>query len=131
MSEKQTCGKGLSERAALPARLSELTEALAEVLAFHGKALVLTHESSREELHAYVRLELQFRAISDLLKSAAKEMSGYRSLPMGEHDMETLSSKANAERFKKFVSAERELAGVLRTSIEGDQEMLKQMTSES
>ncbi|HEX9607112.1 MAG TPA: hypothetical protein VF962_07780 [Gemmatimonadaceae bacterium] len=131
MSEQQTCGKGLAERAALPAKLAELTAAMAAVLAFHQRSLELTDDHGRKELHAYVRLEEEYRLISSLLQSTAARMAGYRDLPMARHDIRILASAENAETFAAFVRVEREALDLLSKSIEGDERMLSQMRGAS
>ncbi|MGH8310602.1 MAG: hypothetical protein ACRETX_12525, partial [Steroidobacteraceae bacterium] len=62
MDEQRTCGQGLAEHAALPAKLAELTDAVAETLERHQEALDLSDESSRREHAAYVELAQQHRS---------------------------------------------------------------------
>jgi hypothetical protein len=127
MIEERTCGKGLAERAGLPEKLAALTQAMAEVLAFHQGSLDLTDETARKELQAYVRLGAEYRMITSLLNGAAGAMAGYRDLPMGRHDVRKLASFENAEIFGRFVRAERDLSDFLQGAIERDETMLEQM----
>jgi hypothetical protein len=127
MNEERTCGKGLAERSALPAKLAELTAAMAEILAFHQRSLDLTDTNARKELQAYVRLDEEYRLVSSLLKSTAATMAGYRDLPMGRHDVRMLGSEENAETFARFLKVEQELSDLLQGSMERDQNMLGQM----
>ena len=46
MDKPHTCGKGLAERSALPARLSALAAAIADVLERHQRTLDLTHDNA-------------------------------------------------------------------------------------
>lgn len=128
MSE-QTCGQGLAERSSLPLKLGELTAALADVLAFHQTALKLDDYTGRNELRAYLKLEEHFRLIGSLLKTVAKEMSGYRNLAMPEHDEGTLMSHENRDRFATFVRIEGELVELLNRKLEEDEAMLRQMNA--
>src|SRR5437899_3345466 len=127
MNEEQTCGKGLAERSVLPAKLAELTGAMAEILAFHQRSLDLTDANARKEFQAYVRLEGEYRIVCSFLKSTAAAMSGYRDLPMGRHDVQMLGSAENAEIFAKFLRVEREASNLLQEAIEQDQRMLGNM----
>ena len=52
MDEQQTCGKGLAEHSVLPAKLGELTAAIAAILEHHQTALDLTDENARKEYKA-------------------------------------------------------------------------------
>jgi hypothetical protein len=56
--DRQTCGKGLAEHSTLPARLSELTGAMAENLELHQTTLDLTDENARKEYGAYLKRAL-------------------------------------------------------------------------
>ena len=123
----QTCGNGLAERASLPSKMSEVAEAMSRVVELHQRGLVLDDAHARTERDAYARLEAQFRTASELLKTIGREMSGYRDLPMGKHDMAALSTAENVGAFAGLVRVERELAEQLRESLERDEAMLAQM----
>ena len=45
MDDQPTCGKGLAEHASLPAKLGELSSAMAKLLEFHQTTLDLTDET--------------------------------------------------------------------------------------
>jgi hypothetical protein len=53
MDEPRTCGEGLAERSAFPARVSALTAAMADVLETHQQTLDLTDDNARAEHTAY------------------------------------------------------------------------------
>jgi hypothetical protein len=127
--EGQTCGKGIAENSALPAKLSELTAALAGVLETHMKALDLTDENSRIEHDAYQRLAREHRKTASQLAAAAREMAGYRDLPMGRHDMEVMGSPEALGAFERYVSAKRELVALLQGALQQDEEILAMMQS--
>jgi hypothetical protein len=127
MSEEQTCGKGLAEHSALPAKLAALTASMAALLAAHQHSIDVADENGRQEVKAYVRLEEEHRMIASLLEQTAKRMAGYRDLPMARHDLRVLASAENAEAFAKLVKVEQELADLLRGTIERHRQMLAQM----
>jgi hypothetical protein len=124
MDETPTCGKGLAERSALPAKLAELMAATAENLEAHQKTLDLSDENSRTELDAYVRLAKEHRSLAAQLESTAQRMAAYRDLPMGRHDEQALAHPQLVEAFASFVQVEQELLTQLRRAVERDQLML-------
>src|SRR5438876_3481277 len=122
MAEQMTCGKGLAERSTLPAKLSELTAALAGVLERHEKSI-----GASEELTAYQTLSREYRSITAQLNTTAARMKGYRDLSMPQHDIGILKSAANVDAFANFVKVEHELLDLLRESLQRDQKMLEGM----
>jgi hypothetical protein len=120
-----TCGKGLAEHSELPAKLGELTAALARVLELHMKALDLGDRASREEYAAYEELSGAFRGIAAELSSTSRRMHGYRDLPMGRHDMEAMAAPENGKAFAEFVRIEGEIAELLRRRLERDRAMMQ------
>jgi hypothetical protein len=127
MDAPQTCGRGLAEHSALPAKLAELTEALAVILEIHMKALDLTDPVSNKELDAYRQVANEHRDVAAKLHSIASEMAGYRDLPMGRHDPNAMASPAAADAFDRFVKLEEELVALLHQRLEQDHEMVSQM----
>jgi hypothetical protein len=127
MEEQPTCGKGLAENSVLPAKLGELTAALAEVLQVHTKALDVSDENSHKELDAYLDLAKQSRETAARLHATARQMAGYRDLPMGRHDFELMASPEPLAAFEKFVRIEEELLAMLEGRLEKDRQMLSQM----
>jgi hypothetical protein len=124
MSDDPTCGKGLAEHSALPAKLAELIAALAENLEMHQKTLDLRDDNARREYDAYVTLAREHRGISAQLEATARRMAGYRDLPMGKHDERALSDSRGLEAFEAFVTRERELRSLLDRSLDRDEQML-------
>ena len=124
VDEQPTCGKGLAEHSALPAKLSELIAAMAENLEVHQKALDLTDENARKEHGAYVKLAKECRSVATQLEATAEHMAGYRDLPMGRHDEQAMADPKVLEAFSRFVKLEQDLLALLHRAVEQDQEML-------
>jgi hypothetical protein len=124
MDDQPTCGEGLAAHSALPAKLAELEDALAENLELHQKTLDLRDEHARAELEAYVRLANAHRAIASQLRATAAEMAGYRGLPMGAHDEKALGDPKLLDAFATFVTREQQLLAELQHAVERDQQML-------
>jgi hypothetical protein len=116
--EQQTCGKGLAEHAIVVSTLGAFAAAMGENLEVHQEALDVSDESSRQELHAYVKLSAEFRCIATQLTAVAGQMAGYRDLPMGRHDPRAMATPAVLETFKNLVSVEQDLHNVLASLLE-------------
>jgi hypothetical protein len=129
MDEPITCGQGLAASAPVPAKLGAVVTALADVLDTHREALPLTDGAARQEAEAYGRIAGHLRFSAEQLEAAAEQMVASRDLPMGEHDMEALSSPQAAGILAALVRSERELVELLGHRIEEDEAMLSDMTS--
>ena len=127
MDEQQTCGKGLAENSALPAKLGELISAMAENLEAHRKALDLTDQNSRAEYEAYEKLLKELRQIAAQLSVTASEMARYRDLPMGRHDEQAMTHPRVGKAFENFVQHKQELLELLEQTEERDHKLLKAM----
>jgi hypothetical protein len=127
MTDDPTCGEGLAEHSALPAKLAELTASLAENLEVHTKALNRTDETAERGYGVYLKLVQEHRKIAALLQATAEEMAASRDLPMGRHDAKAMSSPAVVEAFERFVAVERELAGLLEERVREDAKLLAEM----
>ena len=124
-AEIPTCGKGLAANADLPAQLSRLLLARAEILERHMRALDLADLNSQQEHAAYADLVRAHRAIGGELDGLARQMSSYRDLPMGRHDMAVMADPhGQAEAFRQFVGIERELLELLKTKVAEADKML-------
>ena len=128
MNEQQTCGKGLADRSALPAKIGELIAAMIETLEAHQETLEVEDENGMLELHAYVKLAQEFRCIATQLQATAEHMAGYRDLPMASHDAAKMAAPRVVAAFTKFVRLEDDLLVLLRHSIERDRTLLTTMT---
>lgn len=127
MAQEQTCGRGLAEHAALPAKLAEVTEAMADNLQLHMAVLELDDPAARMEHGLYLRLVEEQRQAAAGLRLVGEEMAGARDLPMGGHDDQAMTSPAVAEAFRRFVRARQELVGVLQAQLDRDQRMLAEL----
>jgi hypothetical protein len=130
-AEQPTCGKGLAENSILPAKLGELTAAMAENLATHMKALDLTDPHSRAEYEAYESLVSEFQQIAVQLKATANQMASYRDLPMGRHDEKAMTHPRVREAFEKLVQRKQELRSLLEGTAERDDKLLEMMSAQS
>jgi hypothetical protein len=122
--EEQTCGRGLAEHSALPARLAEVTEAMAGNLQAHMQALELDDEAARQEHAVYLRLAEEQRQAAARLRAVAGEMAAARDLPMGRHDESAMTSPEVADAFKQLVKAKQDLLVLLQGMAEDDRRML-------
>lgn len=129
MPDQQTCGKGLAEHSALTASLGELVASTARVLEIHMKALDLTDENSKREYDAYRELAAAHRRIAGELADTAHRMAGYRTLPMGRHDMAAMMAPAPRHAFAGFVEHEESLVALLQTRLAQDKGMLEAMAA--
>jgi hypothetical protein len=91
------------------------------------KALDLTDENSRTEHDAYERLGRQHRETAAQLAATAREMAGYRGLPMGSHDMGMMAGPEPLAAFENYVSVKRELFTLLQETLARDEAMLATM----
>ena len=114
MNEQQTCGKGLADRSALPAKIGELVAAMVENLEAHQETLEVTDENGKLELHAYVKLAQEFRCTVTQLQAAIAHMAAYRDLPMAKHDPAKMAGPRVVAAFTKFVRLEDDLLALLR-----------------
>ena len=124
MDEPQTCGEGLAQRADLPARLSVLMAAMAEVLETHQQALDLTDENARMEQAAYQQLVADYRRLTSELRATADHMLGCRDLPIARHHAAAMLGPENHSALATLVERERVLAAFLKMWFEEDQALL-------
>ena len=129
MDEQQTCGKGLAQHSVLTSALGELIASTARVLEVHMKALDLTDEASKHEYDAYRELAHAHRRIAGELSDTAHRMAGYRTLPMGRHDMAAMTSAAPRHAFAAFVNNEEALVSLLQTRLVQDTAMVAAMAA--
>jgi hypothetical protein len=124
---ESSCGEGVARQSILPAKLADLTEAMAAVLEVHQRALDLTDPSSQAELEAYQKVVHALRVSATQLKATAFQMAASRQVPMGRHDDEAMSSPEALQVFTDYVTAEQELLTLLQDAVEQDQRMLTEM----
>jgi hypothetical protein len=121
LEQEQTCGRGLAEHSALPARLAAVIEAMADILRVHMQALELDDEPAREEHAVYLRLAEEQRQAAGRLHFIAGEMAAAGDLPMGRHDIPTMRSPEVGDAYQRFVKARNELGDLLREMAGQDQ----------
>ena len=121
MEEQQTCGRGLAEHSELPARIAEVTEAMADNLRVHMQALELDDQAARQEHAVYLHLVEEQRQAAGRLRAVAGEMAAARDLPMGRHDDQTMRSPEVGEALQRFVKARQELLHLLQQMAGQDQ----------
>ena len=124
MGDQPTCGKGLAEHSAFPAKFGDFLAAMAQNLEVHLITLDPADPTTQPERNAYLKLARDSRRTADELRALAAEMVSYRNLPMGRHDPVALSSPSVVEAFASFVKLERELLALLETSVERGEQML-------
>ncbi len=125
--DEPTCGKGLAMNSWLPAKLSEVAAAMAEVLEYHTAALDTGDENGRKEYDAYSSLVTEYREIAERLDETAKHMAGYRNLPVADHDPKAMADPKNLQAFEKLVARKQELLELLQKTGEEDRNMLAEM----
>jgi hypothetical protein len=121
LEQQQTCGRGLAEHSELPARIAEVTEAMADILRVHMQALELDDQAARQEHAVYLHLVEEQRQAAGRLRAVAGEMAAARDLPMGRHDTQTMRSPEVGEALQRFVKARQELSHLLQQMAGQDQ----------
>jgi hypothetical protein len=124
--EEWTCGRGLAEHAAVPAKIAEYLKCLAENLGAHLPTIDDSDANGRKERDAYAHLFSEYSELARRLAVTAEEMRGYRDLPAARHDEEALSDPSILQVFDGMVRAEVDLANSLRASADRDQELLRE-----
>ena len=117
METESTCGQGVAESSILPARLADLMASMAAVLEVHQKALDRTDPNAELEFEAYQRVAQALRRSTSELEATSGQMAASRTVPMGRHDTEALSSPPAVQAFAAFVAAEQELLALLRDRV--------------
>ena len=109
-----TCGQGLAEHSVLPDKLSDVMTAMAETLEVHRTALDLSDDTTRPEDDAYRDLAEHQRATAAQLRAIAGEMAGHK-------EPEAVAA------FERFVTAERNLLGLVEQAVARHEAMLGAM----
>ena len=125
MSDQPTCGRGVAANAALPAALGKVIGALAGNLDVHQRALDLNDPAARQEHDVYAQLVAEQRQIASALETTTGHMTDARDIPMGNHDMQKMTTPEVRQAFDAFVQAEEELLALLRERMEQDRAMLQ------
>ena len=125
MTDDQTCGRGLAENAALPARLAEVIAAVADNLERHIRTLDTSDPAARTEREAYERLVRSHSETAAKLRAIADELTSYGDLPVAAHNEEAFADPALLEAFEALTQREEELSTLMQTRVEGHHKMLK------
>ena len=125
--EQRTCGKGLAVNSALPARVSEVIDSLAENLELHMDTLDLKDPRARLEYDVYQGLAHAYRGIADNLMATAVKMYSYYDLPIAAHVDAKLSNPKIAAAFTKFTKLEEALIILLQNHIKADKTILAEL----
>jgi hypothetical protein len=126
-SDTPTCGKGLAEHAALPRKLADLVDTLADNLQLHVGTLDLRDDKAIAERDVYVALVAGYRTVAKELAAMAGTMANARTLPMATHDMAAMNSPAIRAAFERYVRVEGELAAQVHADLDRDRAMLTQL----
>ena len=110
MDQQPTCGQGLADHAAFPARLADVLAAVAKNLELHLTALDPTDRRSRPEFDAYTALATEHRELESRLRALAVQMEGYRELPMATHNMAVMTGSNTRQAIEQLVEQEDGLA---------------------
>jgi uncharacterized protein YndB with AHSA1/START domain len=129
MNKPETCGRGLAERSAVPAKLAALSAAMADNLETHQRTLDLTDSSARAESEAYESVASALRNAAAQLQMTADRMVGYKELPVARHDADAMSSPEIRAAFARLIEREHDLSALLNTLIEQDRAMLGEPAS--
>jgi hypothetical protein len=127
MTNESTCGQGLAAHSPLPDKLGDLIAAVGEVLELHTRALDLRDKNSQREHDAYQKLAHDHRQVATQLHALARQMAGYRDLPMGKHDPEVMSDVKGVMAFRRLVDLEEELLELLQARLLEHRQMLQGM----
>ena len=126
VDDAPTCGIGMAQHAAIPAKIGVMFEGLAETLELHRKMLLLDDPNARKEDEVYRELAASWAQSAQLVQKAAAQMGAQRDLPMGAHD-QTAWSDGHLKAFEKFVNAQSQVLSLLRVAAERDEKMLASM----
>ena len=111
--EQPTCGKGLAEHSVVPQKLAELLASLAESLEAHVPTIDSKDPNGLPEREAYGALAAEYHVIAGRLLAVARQMSGYRDLPMARHHEAALTAPRIMSAFRRFVDLQGETAGLI------------------
>jgi hypothetical protein len=129
--EPTTCGQGLAANAVIPAHMSALALAMADVLEVHSSALDTSDPNAKAEHDIYTGLIAEFRDIAAQLEVVADEMSRSRDMPVAAHDERAMTDAEPLEAFEELIAAKGKLHALLQQQSEHDHHMLVQMRGAS
>lgn len=122
----ETCGLGVALHAALPARIAEMFEGLAETLELHRRMLPQDEPAARAEDDVYRELAAGWADIARSVATLADRMAAQSDLPMAPHD-ESAWDEDNVLAFEKLVRAQGRVLALVRIEAEDGEQMLASM----
>jgi len=128
--EETTCGRGLAQHAAIPAKIAVMFQGLAETLELHRPMLVLDDPKSRTEDEIYRDLAANWKEIAERVRKTAALMAAQHDLPMGAHDVGAWG-EPQLKAFEKFVDGQTQVLALLRVAAEHDKTLLSSMTKQA
>lgn len=128
VDDAPTCGIGVAQHAAIPAKLATMFEGLAETFALHRRMLKREDAASKQEDDVYRELAETWSDLAKRVAHAASRMAEQRDLPMGAHD-ESAWGPEHHQAFEKFVRGQSDLLALLRVAAERDEKVLASMSS--
>jgi DNA repair exonuclease SbcCD ATPase subunit len=129
MAEQASCGGGLAEHSAVPAKIGEMLASLAENLELHVPAIDIADANGRSERDAYESLAAEYRAIASRLQSVAEQMAGYRDLPIASHHEAALTTPRVMSAFRRFLELQDEVVQLIQRTAERDRHILEAIES--
>ena len=130
MPEEPTCGQGLAQHAELPLLMGELMGSVADNLSAHVPGLVSSDENSQREKHVYEQLAARLREVGAMLHAIGTEMAGQQDMPMGEHDLQALSSGEAIDALKRMTRVEAQLFARVQEALTEHQAILDAIRSD-
>jgi hypothetical protein len=130
MPEEPTCGQGLAQHGELPLILGELMGSVADNLSAHVPGLVSSDENTQYEKRVYEHLAARLRDAGAMLRAIGTEMAGHQDMPMGQHDLEALSSGEALDALKRVARVEAQLVARVQKQLAEHQAILDAMRSD-
>ena len=130
MPEQTSCGEGLAQHAELPLLMGELIASVADNLSAHLPGLVTSDENSAHEQHVYEQLAARLREAGATLHAIGTEMAAHKDMPMGEHDVQALSSGEAIDALRHMTRVEAQLVARVQEQLAEHQAMLDGMRSD-
>jgi hypothetical protein len=114
-STQKTCGQQMRERAALPAKVSELLTANADNFQDHAKWVAKSghDKASKAEVAALEKLVTHERKLAVMFASLASEMIGMGDLAGAAHDPNHMDRDAATAIWQRQATLDREVAAML------------------
>jgi hypothetical protein len=130
VEEEPTCGRGLAQSAAVPAKLAVVAAGLARNLEVHTRALDLGDAAGVQERDVYERVARSLHGAAADLEAAAAEMAAAVDMPMAAHDMAAMTTREVLDIFTRHVAAEEDLRRLLEARRADNEAMLTAIRAE-